>query len=400
MSIEEGRAHSPYGPSSAERWLLCPASVNATKDLPDADSPYAIEGTAAHTLSEWTRQLDVSTTHFRGKKIPVKKVDGSFIDVEITEEMISAVQGYVDRVNEAPGDQLIEARVSYEDFVPDGWGTSDAAVMGPGIAVVTDLKYGKGVQKYAENNPQLMLYALGVFLEYNWLYDFQEFVLVVDQPRLDHYDQWPIRTEALLDWADTTLRKGYAATLDPNAPFNPGEVQCQFCKIRATCRARAESVFKAAVGEFDDLDAAAAAPCLTPATLSNDEIARALSALPNLTAWAKAIKEYAMKEVQQGRAVGDYKLVAGKSIRLWGVHEDMLKDEWMAAGLSLDQLVLQDVVTMPAAEKLIGKKHEFWKTEGLVVTSRGKPTLAPGSDKRPALVLDPKEEFTNLEEDE
>jgi hypothetical protein len=44
--------HSPYGPSSAARWIACPGSVQAQEGIPDTESPYAAEGHAAHALAE------------------------------------------------------------------------------------------------------------------------------------------------------------------------------------------------------------------------------------------------------------------------------------------------------------------------------------------------------------
>jgi hypothetical protein len=381
-------AHSPLGPSSAERWMKCPASVRATEGLPDTDSEYAIEGTAAHTLAEWCRHEDRVAKEWLGRKVDVKLVDGSFRLVEVGQEMVDCVQAFVDFVNDIEGDlQLTECRARYTKYVPNGFGTLDGAVLRFGSGDIIDLKYGKGVQKFAENNEQLMLYALGVYLDINWLFDFEKFKLVIFQPRLDHIDEWEISVEDLLKWAEEVLVPAYKATLNPKAHFVPG-AHCQFCKIRATCMVRASSVFKAVVDEFDTVETTApktAGAAERTATLTNAEIAHALEALPNVKAWCKAIEAKAVSEIAAGRSVGSYKLVGGRSNRGWGMPVIEVIDLLTRVGADRKDLLTEELISPTAAEKLLGKKHEVWKAEGLVVKPPGKPTLAPGSDKRPPI---------------
>lgn len=381
-------AHSRLGPSSAERWMVCPASVEATKGLPDTDSAYTLEGSAAHELAEYCRKFNISTDDYTEKYVVVTGADGKAHEIEVTTEMRTHVQAFIDYINDLDGDDLNESRVRYEKYVPGGYGTLDAAIMRDRNCVVVDLKYGKGVQKYAEHNPQLLLYALGIYLEYGYLYDFDTFTLVVFQPRLDHVDEWTVGKDYLLQWAEKTLVPAYKATLDPKAKFVPGVPQCTFCKIKGTCKARAASVFEAVVDQFDSVDdavgkveaAAAAAP-----TLTNDEIAKCLEALPNVKAWCKAVEARAVAEVAAGRAVGSYKLVEGRANRAWGPDENDVAFKLMTAGLKESQMWDRSLISPTAAEKLLGKKHEVWKIDGLITKPKGKPTLADGSDKRPAI---------------
>jgi hypothetical protein len=247
-----------------------------------------------------------------------------------------------------------------------------------------------------------MLYALGVYIEWNWLYDFDRFVLVVHQPRLDHVDEWEIRVEDLLVWARNVLVPAYQATLDPNAPFVPGETQCKFCKIRATCVARGRSVFTSIVDQFDTIEEAAAQVevGIKPIhTLTNDQIAAALRAEPNATAWFKAVKAWAVGELARGGSVGDFKMVAGRANRKWGLPEADAAFALKSAGADAGDIYQYSLISPAAAEKLIGKQHPIWQVEGLVEKPTGKPTLAPGSDRRKALVLDPGAAFDVIEEE-
>lgn len=385
-------AHSPLGPSSAERWINCPGSVRLTEHLPDTGSEYAAEGSAAHMLTEICRVDGKSAKDWLGKTIP----QGAF-NIEVTEEMVDAVDMFVEYVEETPGDRLMEHRVCFDRWAPNGFGTLDDARLQPKRAHVTDFKYGKGVQVYAKDNAQMKLYALGILAEFDWVYGFEDFVLCIHQPRLDHIDTWTISREDLLAWAETVLRPAAQLACKDNAPLRAGS-WCQWCKVKATCTVRAGAVFETVVGEFEDLEEAANKTFAPRQLMNNDEVAAVLNALPNITKWCKDVETHAMLELQQGRAVGDFKLVEGRSSRGWGLPEADLVKVWAAQGLKEGDLYVQKLMTMPAAEKLIGKKHPLWTTEGVVSKPPGKPTMVPGADPRPPMVLDGSLEFNNLDE--
>lgn len=380
-------AHSALGPSSADRWLNCPGSVALTRGIPDTDTEHSREGTVAHSLTEQLR--------LTGTLPAVGTVIGG---VKVTQEMIDAVVMFVEYVDESPGDRLVESRVSFTNWVDGGFGTLDDARMVPGKVVLTDFKYGKGVQVFAQDNPQLKLYALGLVQDWDWAYDFQEFVLCVHQPRLDHIDTWRIDRAALLAWAETVVRPGAKRTCDPDAPVKAGS-WCQWCRIKTTCRVRAESVFQTVVGDFESIEDAATKAITPRALLTNDEVAAVLNALGSVRKWCADIETHAISEIGHGRPVGDWKLVEGRSTRKWGLEEPLLVSEATKHGIKASDFYERKLKSPPAIEKAIGKKHEFWQTEGVIVKPPGKPTLAPGSDPRPAMVIDPNAEFAVVEDD-
>lgn len=406
--MTEQLAHSPLGPSSAERWINCPGSVLATKDLPEVPSRFAAEGTAAHTLSEWCRRQGKKAHEFIGVK---QTVEG--FEFTVDHEMASAVQEFVDKAAEFGGDPFYEVRVAYDKYVPEGFGTADDIRIEDGVCKITDLKFGKGVPVYAPENEQLMLYALGVILTYGWLYRFDKVILAISQPRLDSYDEWETTASAILDFAESTAKPAAKLALQPGAPFKAGS-WCQFCKLKATCRTRAETVFDAVTGEFEDLDAAAdttAGVADRVPTLTNDEIAKALLAWPNIEKWGKALKAYAAAQILAGNAVGDFKFVAGRGSRDWVEDESVIVNRLKEAlpDLGTDELYTMPKLLGPAAvEKLpaIGKKlfapvtakKPAGKLAELVRKTKGKPTLVPGSDPRPAVDVDATSDFNDLDE--
>lgn len=403
--------HSVLGPSSAERWLNCPGSVLATRGMPDQSSIYAVTGTAAHALSEWVRVQGKPAKDWLGATIRVFRGITAH-DVVVDEPMVDSVQEFVDRVAEQPGEELIEALVRYESIVPGGFGTLDSGKLTEKVLRITDFKDGQGVKKWAKMNPQLMLYAYGVHLEFGWMYpEIDRVVLAISQPRLDHYDEWELSLAQLLEWVGDTLAPGAKLALTSGAPFKAGD-WCQFCKIKATCRERAKTVFEQVTGDFVDLDVAVESVkgvAETVPLLSNDDVAKALTAWPSIEKWGKALKEYAGHEIAAGRAVGDMKFVEGRGSREWAVPESEVVDAISAYGAEKEQLFsAPELISVAQAEKLVPKKlfapgtetKEAGALAGLVKKTPGKPTLVAGSDPRPAYHIDATAEFSEVEGDE
>lgn len=382
-------AHAKLSASGAHRWMNCPASVALEAQFPEGDkvSPFAAEGTAAHDLAETCLRTDSNTDAFLGKTF---SADG--LEFTVDDTMVEAVQLYVDYVRDQPGKLLIEQRVDFSPWVDDGFGTADAIVLNDGVATVADLKYGRGVKVDAERNPQAMCYALGALNEFEFLYDVHTFRLAIIQPRLDHVSEWEISREDLLDWADGILRpRAVDAMSGSDASFHPGEKQCRFCRAKGACKALAEYSLAAACEGFsvvgDPIEP------VDPNVLSNSEIGELLPNLDLVSNWIKAVEAHALGQLEQGEAVPGYKLVTGRSLRKWADEADA------EAALKRTKLKVADIFTKklisPAqAEKKLGKTHKIFAEH--VVKPDGKPAIAPISDKRPALEIDPTEGFSEV----
>lgn len=395
-------AHSPLGPSSADRWLNCPGSVLASQGVTEVESEYALEGTAAHSLAEKCRALNQPAKKFLGGKIFVERQDKTQKSFEVTPEMVAGVQDFLDFVNALPGNDFNEAQVSYAAWVPEGFGTMDSARGNDGTVYITDLKFGKGVQVWAKDNSQLKLYALGFYHDYGWLYDIETFHLTVHQPRLDHVDEWDISLVDLLRWADEVIRPTAAIALQPGAPFKAG-THCKFCKLKFTCDVRTKWVLEQVTGdqasEFENLEAFM--DKLEPRKadrLGGVLLAKALSAIDAIESWCKDVAAHAMREIQQGKEVGDWKLVEGRSKRKWIDGDTVIAGVLKAEGLKEEMIYTKKLITPPAAEKLVGKKNPIMKA--YVRKPPGRPKLAPGDDPRPAMTMDALREFEDLSVDD
>lgn len=368
------RSHARLSASGAHRWLVCPASVRMEDGQPDSSSPFAEYGTAAHELAERCLREDLSANHLAGQEF-----NGHIAD----DDMIEAVQSYLDFVRDHKGRKLIEQRVDFSPWVPDGFGTCDCLILGDDAVSVIDLKMGQGVRVEAEDNPQAMLYALGALNEYGFLFeDVPAFRLVIVQPRLDHISEHVISREDLLAFGDYA-RERAAVALSGEGEAVPDHKACRFCKAKAVCRPLAEYSLGIAAEGFSAIGEPL--QLKQPDSLSRGEIAALLPQLATLVDWTKALEAHAIHQLQQGRDVPGFKLVAGRSIRKWEdetAAEIALREELAGADLFTRKLI------SPAqAEKQLGRGHSILAR--FTTKPDGKPTLAPLSDKRPALEGNP-----------
>jgi len=370
-------SHALLSASGSDRWLKCTRSVRAEEGIADKTSPYAEEGSLAHEIGELmiNKYIGAITTQkYNGQIRKLKKHE------LYNEEMLEYCQSYADfcimRLNDAaktcPDSMVaVEQRLDFSRWVPEGFGTGDCTIVADGTLEIIDLKYGKGIKVEAENNSQMMLYALGAFNEFGYLYDIQDVRMTIVQPRLDSISSWVISTEELSKWTREYLVPRAKLAYAGEGEFCAGS-HCQWCKIKATCRARAEANLELAKKEF------APAP-----TLSDEEIADILKVADELSKWAKDIWEHAFEEAKEnGKVWPGFKLVRGRSNRVFTDTEkvaDMLKSK------GFEDIYTSKLKGIGALEKLVGKK-DFGEILGdLVVKPEGKPVLVEVTDKRQAI---------------
>jgi hypothetical protein len=347
--------------------------------MEEKSSIFAAEGNAAHELSEWCRVQQKPAEHWEGKVIVVGEYE-----FEVDHEMIDGVNKFVTYVEQWPGDSLIEERVDYDTWVPNGFGTMDDGRLADSVVRLTDLKYGKGVKVFATDNSQLKCYALGVLQDYGHLYDIDEFVLTIHQPRLKHVDEFTIKTGELLEWADGVLRPAALKAMQPGAPVVAGD-HCMFCKARQICKVRAEYLMKAALEDFQDLDAGPKELLF----LTNDDVGKLLPYVPNIKKWCNDLESYALGEIAKGNSVGRYKVVAGRANRVFKNEKKAVKLLTKLGG------AYEQVLLSPAKAE---KKYGAAKVADLIMSPQGKPTLVGPDDEREPLVIDASSEFDSLED--
>ncbi len=373
--------HALLSASSAHRWLNCTPSALLEAGKPDRDSAASLEGTAAHALAEW--KLAEMLGRGPGAR-PQSTYD--------TGEMDEHTSAYVTHVNqllddhEGPSRVFIEQRLDYSKYAPGGYGTGDCVIVSDGLLDIVDFKYGQGVLVEAEQNPQLKLYALGALEAFQDIYRVDQVRATIFQPRRDNTVRVEYSRSELVEWGEQTVKPAAALAAKGKGEFKAGP-WCQFCKLAATCRERAEENLKLARLEFKP-----------GPELSDEEVAQVLRQLPDLTKWAAEVEKYATQAaVSQGKQWEGMKLVAGRSVRKYA-DENQVIQAARDAGYKDGDIFEQKLITLTRMEKLVGKKQFTQIFDGLVVKPEGKPTLVPMSDRRKALDLAaPEQEFENLD---
>jgi len=371
--------HATLGASNAVRWLACPGSVAAIEAMPigDTSSPFAIEGTAAHELSELTLRKNKQPQYWIGKALE------EMPEWVVDEEMANYVQVYTDycrAIAKNADEVFIEQTVSYEDWVPGGFGTNDfgALLIDEKRIKIADLKYGKGVQVDAENNPQAMLYALGTYAEYGWVSEFDYIDIAIVQPRLNHISEWTISVKDLLKWAEWVSQRAEIA-LSKDAERVPGEKQCRFCEAKPKCKALMKYTEDIIMAEFDDLD-----DMPSPDTLTDAQLRKVLETKSLIEGWLSSVEALVRERLEGGESFDGFKLVEGRSLRKWA--NEQTAAETLTEALGADVAFKATLISPAQAEKAL-KKDERKLLDDIVVKPAGKPTLVPESDKRPAINL-------------
>lgn len=363
------RKHAVLSASSAHRWLACPPSAMLEKDMPDQTSVYAEEGTVAHEVAEYKVR-----TYLGEQNLTVPST-GQFNADEIdkhTDTYLQYVTDTVETIRKSCPDALVmvEQRLDFSNYVKDGFGTGDLVIVADDVIQVIDFKYGKGVSVSAENNPQMKLYALGALNFYDYLYDIKTVKMTIVQPRLDSISEWEISVSDLKDWAENTLKPIAELAAKGEGEFKSGEY-CRFCKLKATCRRRAETMLETAKYEF--------AP---PPKLTDDEISEIITISSELAKWADDVFAYAQaKAVNEGKNWDGFKVVEGRSNRKY-TDETKVAEICRKNGYTLSQIFKNTLIGITDMEKLMGKKQFKELLGEYVHKPKGKLTLVPVSDKR------------------
>lgn len=371
------RAHAKLSASGASRWATCPGSVQMEDGIPDKESIYAQEGTLAHEMSELKLKHYLDPKGFGKRKLnaAIKKLKENEL---YQAEMESYTDTYVDFIKEKalsfPSNPYIEIekRVDFSRWVDGGFGTCDCVLIHGSTLSIIDLKYGKGVPVSAEQNEQLILYALGAYDAFNLIYNLDKIELNIVQPRINNFSTLEISLTELLLWGDYFKVQAEKA-LGGNGELVPSAKACKFCKARDICTARAENNLSLE-SEIK----------LKPNEIPKDKLYEYISRGEDIAKWVADLKAYALDMCLKGEDVKGLKAVAGRTSRSW-TNQDEAINKLIEGGI--DEAIIYDKVplTLAKLEKALGKQQFTTLVGDMVVTSEGKPTLVFENVKRPAI---------------
>ena len=368
LNNHKDRAHALLSASSAHRWLECPPSAVANEAYPDQDTTFANEGTLAHEVAEW-----VASGKSKNHTLDKGQDEG------VTKEMIECAKEYADYIEEQKKSNdaivLLEQRVDFSPWVPDGFGTCDCIIIQDETLTIIDYKFGQGVMVSAQDNPQMKLYALGAMNDYGIAMDVKKVELHIFQPRMNNISTDTLTVEELMTWAEKTVKPTAAKAIKGKGNYAPGE-HCRFCQHGGKCRA----LTKLCTEYLDTHGLRVALPVLAP-----HEVADVLRMEPMVTLWLKKVKEQALTTLMNGEELPGYKLVEGKlGNRKWA-DEQKVTETLRIEGYSLMEITETKLLSPSQMDKAIGKKKVAELLDGLIERAPGAPTIAPIHDKRPAL---------------
>ena len=362
------KGHALLSASSSHRWMNCPPSARLCENYDDKGSDFAAEGTDAHALCEFRLQEALGIP----AENPIENLTW------YNEEMEDCAVSYASFVSEIVAKAkdicsdpvvLIEQHLDYSKFVQEGFGTGDCIVIADGELHIIDYKHGRGVLVEADNNPQMKLYALGALEIFDGIYDIETVSMTIFQPRRGNVSTYSLSKADLYTWAEEVLKPIAELAYKGEGQYNCGE-WCQFCKAKTDCRKRAEANMELAKYDFMD-----------PPLLTDEEIEDVLCKVDNLVAWANDVKEFAFQAAMSGKVWTGWKLVEGRSVRKY-VNDEAVAATVLEAGYDPYEKKLLGLTEM---QKRLGKSKFEELLGSLIHRPKGKPTLVPESDKRPAI---------------
>ena len=357
--------HAILSASSAKRWTECTPSARLNANIEERASPYALEGTDAHSLCQ----------HLVEKEYGIPTSDPTPNLSYYNQEMQDCAEIYLSTIKElmaeakthSPNPQiLVEQRVRFDKWVPGGFGTADCIILCDKTIYVIDYKHGAGIFVDAEDNIQMKLYALGVISMFGTIYDVENVCMTIVQPRKENISSWTIPVTDLLQWADEYLSPRAKLAYEGKGEFVAGS-HCQFCKIKTICRNRAEANLEMAKHDF-----------ALPETLDDEEIAVILSKIDDLVSWANDVKGFALEQALDGKKYDGFKVVEGRSTRKYS-DEDAVAYAVKEAGYDPFEKKLLGITAM---SKLLGKTKFEELLGDFIFKPPGKPTLVTVDDKR------------------
>ena len=383
-------AHALLAPSSAKRWMACAPSARLEATMPEKDTAYTREGTIAHAMAEailrdmlameldsfpeaaeyLTSRSGIILAEFC-KTAEHEGFDWKEMAETVYENYCRLVfEAYLGaKLTDPEAALLIEAKLKLTEFIPEGFGSSDAVLIYGDTLEVFDLKYGKGVKVDAEKNAQMMCYALGAYCGQGEFYDIANVRMTIIQPRLRHESSWSMTAPDLLNWAHNTLKPAAQKAWKGDGEQTPGD-HCRFCKVAARCKALATHTLEVSKETTE------------PGLMSLEEIAQILPHFATIKSWISSVEEFALEAALEGDTIPGYKVVEGRSLRKISNQAEAIS-RLEGAGIPAENyLKAPELKTITDLEKTLTKKGFKTILGDLVIKPEGKPTLVEESDPR------------------
>lgn len=392
------RAHAPFAPSSAERWLACPMAVRYAEQLPSRASSAASDfGTRCHELAEQTLRAAWDDVVLGAAALTAAQAwctQWNHIEDPpsvIADEMLGVVNPYVAYIESRTREGVIrrlEERVTIVG--KDCWGSLDCSLYTPfEVLEIVDLKSGKGACVDPDHNEQLLTYAAGEAERNDWAFD--RVVLTIVQPRRTDGKPAVLSWECSAEDVRAHLKRVKAAIKDAKAiDAQPvaGE-HCHWCPAKVLCPAQRKQAL-AVLGEDPGEKPALTLP--DAGSLTPEQLSRIVQHRKAVEKWLEECWAYALTNPPPG-----WKVVAGNTKRRVCLDADGLEAALLLEGLDPAPFMVRKTVGVGEAEKLLKRLGRTDLGAALFDKPPGQPTLAPIGDPRPP--IDPVKGLPDLSED-
>ena len=354
--------HASFSPSSMSRIIKCPASWKEAQQAPhQPTSEFAKRGTLLH---------EVVAQRLVNKPEPTFPEEDKGYVADGLEYVKNLINSCDDR-----REVIVEKRVSLREWgIPQVWGTADVIVRDwtTNVIHVVDYKFGHGVQVFAAQNPQQMIYAAGAA---GYPSNFNIIQLHIVQPTLDHYDTYKCDVEEMEEFIFGVVKTALDQAKSSAPEYHPSKEACQFCPAGMTCRARFDKALKETEAIFAAIDT-------PPHNLTIKDLTILFNKTEDIVKYRSEIGKYLLSKALDGEKVPGKKVVAGRSLRRWEDEarvQRYLTDNGYPVHDMFEAKFFSPAKVEKAFRKL--KKDETFQT--YISKPPGKPQLVDADDKRP-----------------
>ena len=350
------------GGSTAKRVVNCPGSVALVAQMPpQVASKYAEEGTMLHECMDKLLGSELNIGAIRD-------------DYNLTDEQVEKLTFCVNALDEIDPKQEMtfvqEVEVEFEGvkWLEGVFGNADLIGRLGSRAIVLDWKFGDGVLVGAEENYQGLFYAAAALKtsKVQWAFDgaTEIEIVIVQPPRISRW----VTTMKRVHEFERELVEAVKASQRSDAPTTVGD-WCRWCTAKPICPSMTGAIDRVAHQALKDID--------------NETLGAALQRAEALEAFIADARALAQARLEKGMKVPGYKLVSKRATRQWANDLDATEALRSAGLVDSDIMSLN---TPAQIEKVCKKLDVAFPTDQVVSVSSGN-TLAPESDKRPAVLV-------------
>jgi hypothetical protein len=325
-------------PSSAARWIACPASARLSLKVPYEESGEAAKiGTAIHALAEICWQLDQDPMDFIGKTI-----EGIVISKENAEFAANHIGLVLGLKHELGMVKIEQYGVVYETEAAKVGGTADVVAynIDKSVLVIADLKTGRAWVD--ADSAQMKIYALGMMNKLCTVFD--TVALTIVQPQTGENRHHKMTGDELLQWKEDVLIPAVLAAADGRSDPKPSKDACQWCPAKMICPAQTKALAEVPV-------------TADVATLTPDQVADLLDKAELVEDFITALRKQATKTLTEGGVLRGWQMAPKRATRAWTDDIKALK-VLLEMGVPEEQIYETSMITPAAADKLLGKDRK------------------------------------------